>query len=83
MEKLTVIFKYSYRHKSKTMHAPHSTPVHINAPSSAQPLARLVTLCSLEGLNIDIYQYHPNSVSFILSIYFILFFIFDTLTTFA
>lgn len=38
MEKLTVIFKYSYRHKSKTMHTPQSTP----ASSLAQPLARLV-----------------------------------------
>lgn len=28
MEKLTVIFKYSYRRKSKTMHTPQSTPVH-------------------------------------------------------
>lgn len=38
MEKLTVIFKYSYRHKSKTMHTPQSTP----ASSLAQPLARLM-----------------------------------------
>lgn len=42
MEKLTVIFKYSYWQKSKTMHTLQSTPVYVNASSLAQPLARLV-----------------------------------------
>lgn len=42
MEKLTVIFKYSYWHKSKTMHTAQSPPVYVNASSLAQQLARLV-----------------------------------------
>lgn len=58
MEKLTAIFKYSYRHKSKTMHTPHSPPVYVNASSLAQQLARLVPQFDVLQSRYTVNQYY-------------------------